>query len=673
MAVGLMALVGCGGASAPPARLVPTPGPVAVAPPRDATGKRALFAQARAELARGDADAARRHFAALQPVYPELDDYVLAGLAEAAARSGDPAAAEAAWSALVAQAPRSLLVPRAQLERGRLLATRDAAGAADALRAARASGDDDVRLAAALALGELALRDGDRATAAAQFDAARRMQPGAAPAREAKRQLLALRARDPSLRPRGPALEAELRLLLRERDYPAARQTADALLAAGPSAAVLRARADAEVGDGDVDAAVATLREIVERYPRTAEAAAAQLRSATVLWNRDRNAEAAAAFRAYLGRWPAGPGAPEARYALGRIAQGEGRSADAIAAYRRLIDTTPASRQAREARWRIGWIAYQEGRWSDAAAAFAVAAPGGAADAPDATYWRARSLERAGDRVGAARGYRALLDAAPGSYYASWAEQRLGGAPPAPPAAIAAPTPAPIGAAPAGADAYHWHKARELQAAGALPAARREVRAVERTSGDAPAVAAALPAAYQAAGGYRDAIRLASARGLATPGLLYPLAFWPQVSRAAQREQIDPLIAIALMRQESLFDPAARSPADARGLMQLLPSTAERVASSRGLPPPADQLYEPDVNVTLGVAHLADLLRLYGGDPLKAFAAYNGGEEAVARWQQRFGGLPPDEFVESITYRETRDYVKKVMGNYRRYQQLYGR
>lgn len=143
------------------------------------------------------------------------------------------------------------------------------------------------------------------------------------------------------------------------------------------------------------------------------------------------------------------------------------------------------------------------------------------------------------------------------------------------------------------------------------------------------------------------------------------------MSRAADKEGIDPLIAIALMRQESLFDPAARSPADARGLMQLLPSTAERVARGRGEPSPADHLYDPDVNVALGVAHLADLMRLYGGDPLKATAAYNGGEEAVTRWQQRYGALPPDEFVESITYRETRDYVKKVVANYCAYQQQY--
>ena len=679
MLVGLAVVMGCGGgavAQAPRAArstAATTPAPVAIAVPADAAAKRQLFAQAQADLRGGDAATARRRFEVLRTVYPELDDYVLAGLARAAARSGDPAAAEAAWSALIVDEPRSVLVPQAQLERGRLLAAREDPGAAGALMAARASDDVDVRMAAALALGELEVRAGNLDDAAAQFDAARRLRPGSPPARAAKAELLALRARQPALAPRGPALESELQLLLRERDYPAARQTADAILAVAPDPKVLRARADAEHGAGDFDAGIATLTLLVERYPRADEAADAQRRIATLLWNRDRNDEAAAAFRAYLARYPSGADAPEAMYALARIAQGEGRNADAIAAYRRLIAAAPASRQAREARWRIGWIAYQDGRWQEAAEAFATAAQGaGPVDAPDAYYWRARSLERAGDRDGAARGYRALLEAAPASYYAYWAEERLQGAPALRRVTVVAPLPDAIGDPPAGADAYHWQKARELQAAGVLGAARREMEAVEHTSGGAPAVATALPSAYQAAGGYRDAIRLAGARGIPTPAVLYPLAFWPQVSRAGQAEGIDPLIAIAVMRQESLFDPTARSPADARGLMQLLPGTAERVARERGEPSPVDHLYDPDVNVALGVAHLADLMRAYGGDPLKAAAAYNGGEEAVARWQQRYGALPADEFVENITYRETRDYVKKVMGNYRRYQQLYG-
>ena len=673
--IGLVLLMGCGGAVAEPPRarsVAAPPEPAPIAAPRDTAGKRRMFSQAQADLRNDDVAAARRRFEALQPVYPELDDYVLAGVARSAARSGDPAAAEAAWNTLILTAPQSLLVPQAQLERGRLLAKRGDPGAVGALMAAGASDDPDVRQAAALALGGIEQRAGNLDDAAVQFDVARRIHPGSPTALAAKRELLALRAQAPALAPRGPALESELTLQLREGDYAGARQTAEAILAVSPDPHTLRQRADAEHGAGQFDAGIATLALIVDRYPRSPEAPDAQLRMATLLWNRDRNDEAADAFRAYLARYPGHEGAPEAMYALARIAQGAGRDDDAVTAYRRLIAAAPGSRQARDARWRIGWIAYQGGRWADASDAFAAAAQGaGPADAPDAWYWRARAQERGGDRDAAARGYRALLDAAPASYYAYWAEDRLEGGVPLRRVRVAAPLPDAIGEPPAGADVYHWQKARELQAAGVSSAARREVRAVEASSGSAPDVAAALPATYQAAGGYRDAIRLAGSRG-GSSEILYPLAFWPQVSRAADKEGIDPLIAIALMRQESLFDPAARSPADARGLMQLLPSTAERVASGRGEPSPADHLYDPDVNVALGVAHLADLMRLYGGDPLKATAAYNGGEEAVARWQQRYGTLPPDEFVESITYRETRDYVKKVMGNYRRYQQLYG-
>lgn len=671
-------LTGCGGGAVAQAPRVARPAAspaasVAITTPTTAAEKRALFAQAQADLRNGDAAAARQRFAALQPVYPELADYVLAGLARAAARSGDPGAADAAWSTLLVSEPRSLLVPQAQLERGRLLAARDDPAAVGALSAARASDDVDVRAAAALALGTLAVRNGNAADAAVQFDAARRLRPGAPIGRDAKAQLQQLRAAHPELAPQGPALRDELALLLRERDYPAARRTAEAILVVAPDPRILRSRADAEHGAGDFDAGIATLALIVDRYPRTPEAADAQLRMATLLWNRDRNEDAATAFRAYVARYPNGSGVPEALYALARIDQGAGREADAVAGYRRLIAAAPGSRQAREARWRIGWIAYQQGRWADAAAAFAAAGNGsGPAEAPDAYYWRARSLERAGDREAATRGYRALLDAAPGSYYAYWAEERLQGTSTRRRVRVVPPLPSALGAPPPGADAYHWQKARELQAAGALGAARHEMQAVERLGGSTPEVASALPAAYQAAGGYRDAIRLAGARGVGSPQLLYPLAFWPQVNSAAQAEGIDPLLAIALMRQESLFDTTARSPADARGLMQLLPSTAEQVARERGRPAPTDQLYDPEVNVALGVAHLADLMRQYGGDPLKATAAYNGGADAVARWQQRFGALPGDEFVENITYRETRDYVKKVMGNYRRYQQLYG-
>jgi soluble lytic murein transglycosylase len=126
------------------------------------------------------------------------------------------------------------------------------------------------------------------------------------------------------------------------------------------------------------------------------------------------------------------------------------------------------------------------------------------------------------------------------------------------------------------------------------------------------------------------------------------------------------------MRQESFFDPSARSSADARGLMQLLPSTAAAVADRHGQPSNDLDLFDPQRNVALGTTHLAELAELYGGDRVRMLAAYNAGASAVAKWDTRFGGLAQDEYVESITYRETRNYVKKILSNYRRYERMYG-
>ena len=665
-------LVGCGGAAARETRAPAA----AVARPTTLAAKRALFAQAHQAVAEKRYGQALPLLETLCPVYPELADYCLYDLALSRARRGDAAAADALWAQLITTQPQSLYASRAELERGRLRrAQGDLAGARALFEAARTSDDDGVAIGALLELAELEVTAGNTAAAHDDLMAARTRAPGSPLARTAKQRIDDLRRQDPSLVPQGPALERELHLLLQEHDFAAARSAAERLLASAPAAErpdLLRQRADAEIGAGQLEDGLATLEEIVRAYPGSAAAPEAQFRYASLLWNRDRNEQAEQTFVEFRRRYPEHARLPDALYAIARIEQDGGHADEAVATYAQLADTYPGSSLAHEARWRIGWIRYEQGRWREAAAAFERA--GGDADvgaAADAYYWQARALERAGDRAGGEHIYRALVAAAPGSYYALWAEQRLG-RPSKQPRAIAAPATArDIGPAPAATDPYHWVRARELRAAGLQPIARAELRAFERANTQQPAATAPLLAAYQASDGYRDAIRLASARGLTDPEVFFPLAFWPLLTRHIAHTGMDPLLVLALMRQESMFDPAARSSADAQGLMQLLPGTAERVARSIGQPSPAGRLYDPDTNIGLGVAHFEQLLHAYQGDSLKALAAYNGGEDAVARWERRFGTLEPDEFVERITYRETRDYVKRVMGNYRRYQQQY--
>src|SRR2546427_60186 len=116
---------------------------------------------------------------------------------------------------------------------------------------------------------------------------------------------------------------------------------------------------------------------------------------------------------------------------------------------------------------------------------------------------------------------------------------------------------------------------------------------------------------------------------------LYPRAYWPLVSEAAEAARLDPLLVLALMRQESTFDPEAVSPAAAYGLMQLIIPTAEQVG---GTTVTAAELTDPARNIELGTRYLRRLLDRYDGDVAKALAAYNGGEDAVAKWDARAPG-----------------------------------
>jgi soluble lytic murein transglycosylase len=152
----------------------------------------------------------------------------------------------------------------------------------------------------------------------------------------------------------------------------------------------------------------------------------------------------------------------------------------------------------------------------------------------------------------------------------------------------------------------------------------------------------------------------------------YPLAFWDLIKQRAQERKLDPYLVMALIRQESLFDARARSPAAALGLMQLIPPTAARVARQLGLAAPSqEKLFEPELNLTLGTQYLKDLLERYSNNWHKALAAYNAGEAAVDRWEQEIVSEDIEEFVEQIPYVETRGYVKLVLRNHGIYKRLY--
>jgi soluble lytic murein transglycosylase len=154
--------------------------------------------------------------------------------------------------------------------------------------------------------------------------------------------------------------------------------------------------------------------------------------------------------------------------------------------------------------------------------------------------------------------------------------------------------------------------------------------------------------------------------------MFYPLGWRTELTEAAGRATVDPLLVAAVVREESSFDPHARSPVGARGLMQLMPETARPMARSRGLAfNEGAILDDPAANLDMGAAFFAGLLREFR-DPRLATAAYNAGPARLREWWASRRSDDLEVFVEQIPYNETRGFVKRVMLSWEEYRRLYG-
>jgi soluble lytic murein transglycosylase len=154
---------------------------------------------------------------------------------------------------------------------------------------------------------------------------------------------------------------------------------------------------------------------------------------------------------------------------------------------------------------------------------------------------------------------------------------------------------------------------------------------------------------------------------------MYPRPFRRPVERWAKAARVDPDLLQALMREESLFNPWARSSTGAIGLTQLMPVTARHVARSLKIGGvSAAMLQRPELNIRLGAAYLGELATELDGSTVHAVAAYNAGPQAVLRWLRERPDVEVDAWVEEIPIWETRDYVKRVLGSYGAYRFVYG-
>jgi soluble lytic murein transglycosylase len=225
---------------------------------------------------------------------------------------------------------------------------------------------------------------------------------------------------------------------------------------------------------------------------------------------------------------------------------------------------------------------------------------------------------------------------------------------------------------------------RQLIAMDMYDDAMNELQYAQRTWGDSPAIQATIGLVYSKTGELRrgiNAMKRAYPQYLAAGGeqlpvemlrVLFPVAYFDLIKKHAAERGLDPYLVSALMAQESTFDAAIKSSANAVGLMQVLPSTGRRLAKRVGVKHYRNALLvDPDTNIRLGTELFSTLVNRFGGVHL-ALASYNAGESVVARWVAERPGITKEEFIDDIPYPETQGYVRKIIGTADDYRRLYG-
>lgn len=352
------------------------------------------------------------------------------------------------------------------------------------------------------------------------------------------------------------------------------------------------------------------------------------------------------------------------------LRRNQGLYVESALLFEQVVKLQPDSKFVPKATWEAGWCRYLAGEYTAAVNLFKELLKD-EAQREKLLYWSGRALEKAGN-TDAANYYRMLLDEYPAGFYATWHREQK---------ALIDNREA-LGKRNAIMElpmTGGFEKPRLLASLGMIEEARSEMSAARKKAGEKKGLFPALSRIYLEMGDYISAISLfmqnrpvaweKETLPLWTAG--YPLAYSDLVVRNAAANALSEGLIYALIRAESGFSPDIKSHAGAIGLMQMMPATAKQTAREKGTFNPL-RLTDPEYNIRLGTLHLRDLMKEYEGDVIYVAAAYNAGAAALERWRKNLKGLKKDEFIESIPYQETRDYVKKVYTSAVIYRQLYG-
>jgi soluble lytic murein transglycosylase len=638
--------------------------------------------QGQALLRRAAALTEQRDFAGAVTAYdaaarllPQVEDWIQFFAASALAAAGDTAAVRERLQDVDDMLVRDWAwrtEARARRNAG------DASGAeAAAQRAAERAGTPARRAAAWTMLGQIRQERGNRMGARQAYLRAIDAAAGTGAALEAARALTAL----------GPATPEEHlavgRIYMRHGNETRGIAGLSTYIESGRGTQAERDRllfdiANAQFRNGQYPQAERALLSVVA-LARDREVAADALHTAARAQYRDgRQAAARETLLRTIRDYPDQPAAARAAYLIADLEHDDLNLDRALMFYRDAIHFAPESPEAGLARMRIGGIAFAHERFDDALLEFqqyrSTHRTGRAYQ--QATFWEGRTLRMLGRDDEAATRFSELLQIDPFSYYGGLAAEELG----------VDPWHGRVEYSPPHNDRFVAQVERALARVDLLrdlgwnEAASFEMERVRahfaRFDGALYALAEALNErgfTHQGIAIGREIHRREGAWNARLLRIVYPFPFRNIIMAEARERNVDPFLAAALIRQESTFNPIARSPVGALGLMQVMPQTATGLARRLAIPRfRTELLTQPELNVVFGTTYLADQLDIWGNRLDVVLAAYNAGPGRVARWRRFPEFSDRLLFAERIPFDETRDYVRIVQNNRRIYAAVYG-
>ena len=434
------------------------------------------------------------------------------------------------------------------------------------------------------------------------------------------------------------------------------------------------------------------LKNFVKLYPHHSQIQKVKFNIGRNLWNLGKPIAGAKYFKEVANENPSSERAVKALFFLGKIYEERKEFSEALKTYKATLNKYSVDFYGQWAGWRLGWVNYINGNFKKAFDRFQDVAqrfPKGPFIEYN-LYWSAKSAEKIGDKEKAQKFFMDVANLYPYTFHGIRAREKMVEAgvsfPENNTGSKASSHSKKLDRALTPIENFRHIRALELSELGLNIEARNEIKQLENSVRKNLNGVLWLSNLYHKADGYPESLKLLHLyKEFATKSgerdlspqfwkFFFPLAYSDAVEKNSKYRKVDPHFINGIIRQESLFDSRALSPAGARGLMQIMPATGKKLYSKTKLKKPfeADVLFEPDLNIKMGVKYVSQLNKRFGNNGTHILISYNAGPHILKKWLKRFGHLNDlDVFIESIPYPETRRYVKHVLRNRGIYKALY--